>query len=225
MASNVDLLAGEEVVFSTEKHWIAPLRDSWIPILMFLGAFVVAWISPDSDGFVGNSLDFVRTGLFVIGIAWIGYNIAVWRSATFAVTNRRVIGEEGLIGRRASATMLSSITDVQSRIPFVGNTLGYGDVLIMGSSGEAGSERLRSISRPKDFRDQVMVAIDALASARSGQGPAPAAPAPASAPPASGSTADAEQLQTLARLAELRDSGALTPEEFEAKKAEILARI
>ncbi|HEY8171270.1 MAG TPA: PH domain-containing protein, partial [Candidatus Limnocylindria bacterium] len=131
MASNVDLLTGEEIAFSTEKHWIAPVRDSWIPILMFLGAFLVAWISPDSQGgiggFVGNTLDLVRTGLFVGGIAWIGYNIAVWRSAKFAVTNRRVIAEEGLIGRRASATMLSSITDVQSRIPFIGNTLGYGD--------------------------------------------------------------------------------------------------
>jgi hypothetical protein len=122
--------------------------------------------------------------------------------------------------------MLSSITDVQSRIPFIGNTLGYGDVLIIGSSGEAGSERLRSISSPKEFRDHVMVAIDALAAARSGQAsPAAASPAAASAPPAGAGTPEAEQLQTLTRLAELRDSGALTPEEFEAKKAEILARI
>jgi uncharacterized membrane protein YdbT with pleckstrin-like domain len=229
VSSNVDLLAGEEVVFSTEKHWIAPLRDSFIPILMILGAFIVGSITPDAQdgigGFVGNTLGLLRTGLFVGGIAWIGYNIAVWRSATFAVTNRRVIGEEGLIGRRASATMLSSITDVQSRIPFVGNSLGYGDVLIMGASGEAGSERLRSISKPKEFRDQVMVALDSLAAARSGQAPAAAAPAPASGTAPDAGTAEAEQLQTLARLAELRDSGAITAAEFKAKKAEILARI
>jgi hypothetical protein len=32
-------------------------------------------------------------------------------------------------------------------------------------------------------------------------------------------------MAVLASLAQLRDSGAITPEEFESKKAEILARI
>ena len=41
-----------------------------------------------------------------------------------------------------------------------------------------------------------------------------------------GSAADSEQtMSTLARLADLRDRGAITPEEFERKKAELLARL
>jgi hypothetical protein len=37
---------------------------------------------------------------------------------------------------------------------------------------------------------------------------------------------DAEQVTgTLGRLADLRDRGAITPEEYEAKKAELLARL
>jgi hypothetical protein len=48
--------------------------------------------------------------------------------------------------------------------------------------------------------------------------------APAAAPSASGpSTGDVTD--SIARLAELRDSGAITTEEYEAKKAELLARI
>jgi hypothetical protein len=49
--------------------------------------------------------------------------------------------------------------------------------------------------------------------------PAPA-PAAASAPPANDMSAKLEQLK---QLGELRDAGILTPEEFEAKKAQILA--
>ena len=52
--------------------------------------------------------------------------------------------------------------------------------------------------------------------------PAPAAPAPAA--PASGASAD-ELASTLERLAGLRDKGLITPEEYEAKKRELLERM
>jgi len=49
-----------------------------------------------------------------------------------------------------------------------------------------------------------------------------AGPPPPPAPPADASL---EVTQTLARLADLRDSGAITPEDYEAKKAELLGRL
>lgn len=54
--------------------------------------------------------------------------------------------------------------------------------------------------------------------------PAPAAPAPApAAAPAAPATDMSAKLEQLTQLGELRDAGILTPEEFEAKKAVILA--
>ena len=61
--------------------------------------------------------------------------------------------------------------------------------------------------------------------------PPPAAPPPPVAdtapppPPAPPVDASLEVTQTLARLADLRDSGAITPQEYEAKKAELLGRL
>lgn len=54
--------------------------------------------------------------------------------------------------------------------------------------------------------------------------PAPAAPAPAAPPaPAAAPASDmTQQLALLAQLNELRQAGALTDEEFEAKKAQVL---
>ncbi len=214
MTSRIDLLAGEEIVFSTSKHWIAPLRSSLTPALLLVAALVLRAITPTGDGFVGfiaGLLDLARIGLIVAGIGWIAYNIVVWRTATFAVTSRRVIREEGLASRRSSATMLSSVTDVQTRVSLMGNRLGYGDLVIFGKGGEAAADRFLAISRPREFRDHVMTA--STEASRGG------AATTASAEPV------ADHLDTLARLAALRDAGALTVDEFEAKKAEILARI
>jgi hypothetical protein len=55
---------------------------------------------------------------------------------------------------------------------------------------------------------------------------APAAPMPAPAPaPAAPATDASIIMEQIKQLASLRDAGALTPEEFEAKKAELLKRI
>jgi len=57
-------------------------------------------------------------------------------------------------------------------------------------------------------------------------GPAPAPPTapPAAAPPASAMSAD-DVTATLGRLADLRDRGAISVAEYEAKKAELLGRL
>jgi hypothetical protein len=50
------------------------------------------------------------------------------------------------------------------------------------------------------------------------------APAAGAAAPAPKANAD-EVTRTLASLADLRDRGAITPEEYEAKKADLLSRL
>jgi len=63
--------------------------------------------------------------------------------------------------------------------------------------------------------------------------PLPSDPAPAAAeaaaevgpPPSQPGDASLEVTQTLARLADLRDKGAITPEEYESKKQELLGRL
>ncbi len=224
------LIANETIDFSTEKHWMAPLRDSWIPLLMLLGAFFVNWLSPDADtgiaGTVGNLMDLVRLGLFVGAVGWIAYNIIVWRTAEFAVTNLRVIREEGFVSRRASATLISGISDVQSKVGLLGKSLGYGDLQIFTQSGNAGADRFSTIRNAEAFRSAIMT----RKMADSSRGPAvatvAAAPGSTTGPaPAAAPAAPADPAAALNSLADLRDRGAITAEEYEAKKAELLARM
>jgi uncharacterized membrane protein YdbT with pleckstrin-like domain len=223
MAALDELIPGEEVVHTTEKHWIAPLRTSLVALAMIVGAILIGVVSPDADdgllGLVANLLDLARTALFVSGIGWIVYNIIVWRTATFAITSRRVIREEGIISRRSSATILGSITDVQTRVSAAGKAMGYGDLVIVGQSGEAAADRFVAIVDPRLFRDRMLAAkIDAEEGRKPASGTATNVVAPVAAAPE-------DPVATLARLAELRDRGAVTSDEFDAKKAEILARI
>jgi hypothetical protein len=77
------------------------------------------------------------------------------------------------------------------------------------------------------------VATDAVEEAAPDASPAwapgalpPVAVAPTPAPPASAQHADpAEVTKTLASLADLRDRGAISPEEYESKKADLLGRL
>ena len=52
--------------------------------------------------------------------------------------------------------MLRSVTDVQTRIPFVGGRIGYGDIVVFTQAGNAGVDRFKTITHPVEFRDQIM---------------------------------------------------------------------
>ena len=225
MSVDQNLIANETVEFSSKKHWMAPLRDSWLATLFIVGAFLVNWISPDAQtgiaGSVGNLMDLVRTGLFVVAIVMIAYNIIVWRTAEFAVTNLRVIREEGFISKRSSATLITGVSDVQSRVGLLGKSLHYGDLAIFTQSGDAGADRFKTITTPEAFRNAIMT----RKMAEPGRESAPVA-APVSAPVAAVPAATpADPAAALSSLADLRDRGAITPEEYEAKKSELLARM
>ena len=219
------LLTDEKIVLEAKKHWVAPVRDSGPAVLMILAAGLLNWLSPDGDGFfgmIGNLMDIIRLGLFVAGVAWIVYNIIVWRSAAFAVTNYRVLRDEGLIQRRSSTTLLTALSDVKSNVPFMGARLGYGDVIILTQSGNAGEDRFTSITGPIEFRKMIMEQ-----KMQGGQRAAAAEAAPliAATPMAMAAGSSTEAADALGRLADLHDRGAITDAEFEAKKAELLTRM
>ncbi len=224
-----NLIADEQVTFESEKHWMAPIRASGIAVLMILGAWVLRVVSPNGDGifgFVGDLFDLASIVLVLGGIGWIVYNVVEWRTAVFAVTNLRVMREEGLLRHRSSATMLGSLSDVRMNASLLGRQLDYGDLIIYSQSGDAGVDRFLMITDPEGFKNAIMSQKAGRSGPASETSAAPgtvASAAPVAAPPAP--VAAQDPAAALASLADLRDRGAITNEEFEAKKAELLARM
>jgi hypothetical protein len=245
------LLPGEEIIFETRKHWMAPIRDSIIAILLVIGGLILWSLAPPGGeglfGSIGGMLGTLMWGIglavIVIGAAWLVWNIVAWLSANFGVSNMRVLCYEGLLRKHSSETLLSSITDVKLTVPALGGMLGFGDLIILTASGAEGSDKFTTIKRAAEFRTSLQSAQSGIKTAASGTSPGlaapatqpPPAPAPAAAPepvsapapaPAPAPTATAEDATaSLERLADLRTRGVITDAEFEAKKAELLGRI
>jgi uncharacterized membrane protein YdbT with pleckstrin-like domain len=215
------LIAGEDIVFQTEKHWLAPVTDSWLAVVLILGSLVLAWLQTDQTsgvmGFVNRVLNLIEIALFLGGVGSIVYNILAWRSAKYVLTNHRVLFQEGLVRKKSAETLLNSISDVRMSQSYLGRSMGYGNIQIMGASGEAGADNFTSIRRADELKKKMLE--QKITSAN-------AAPqtvvAVGGAPPIS---PQAEIMATLTGLAGLRDHGAITPDEYEMKKTELLARL
>jgi hypothetical protein len=235
-----NLIANERVVFESKKHWIAPVRDSWIAALLILGGLALWVITPSGDGpleFLWSLLGLLRWVMLIVGAGWIAFNVVAWQTAEFAVTNLRVLRYEGLVQKRTSETLLTAVSDVKLNVGLLGSRLGYGDLRVFTQSGDAGADSFRSITEPAEFRNAMMtIKIQDQQEARAAAAPVPtpppaatAAPAPVvtstAVPAAPAPTSAEDQATRLLKLAELRDQGVISAEEFEAKKAEILARM
>jgi uncharacterized membrane protein YdbT with pleckstrin-like domain len=181
---------------------------------MVLGSFVLGWVQPDATtgllGFLARSIELIRLGLFFGGVGWIIYNVVAWRTAEYAVTNRRVFCQEGLVRRRSSDTLLTSLSDVRTSTSAVGRALGYGSITLMSASGGAGEDAFTTVRDVDGFKRHILVQKTAPSGTAGANGEVPNA---------------VDITDTLERLAKLRDMGAITPEEFNLKKADLLSRL
>jgi uncharacterized membrane protein YdbT with pleckstrin-like domain len=208
------LIGNEEIVYSTQKHWAAVLVDSLWPILLLVAAVVLTWIQPDSTtgvlGFFARIIDLMRLGLFLVACGWIAYNVVAWRTAQYVVSNLRVFGHEGLLRRRESETLLSSISDIETKQGLLGRTLGYGNIRIISAAGRPGTDTFTAVMRPDGFKRNI---LEQKAARILGNGSVPTA------------AERAEAVQVLTQLASLRDAGAITQAEYEAKRADWVSKI
>jgi uncharacterized membrane protein YdbT with pleckstrin-like domain len=159
-----------------------------------------------------------------LGILSMAVAYQSWKIREYLVTNDRVLGVRGLLGKKTLDVSLDKITNVelsQSRIARLFK-LGYGNIDIR--TAHEGSVAVYSgLIEVVEFKKALLDARNALWV----EAPAPSAAAIPAAPIDSSAMAKTpdEIMSALARLAELRDRGAVTQAEFEAKKSEMLARL
>jgi uncharacterized membrane protein YdbT with pleckstrin-like domain len=215
-ADGSQLIPNERIIYETRKHWAAVVVDSIWAILLLLGAIVLTWLEGDSTsgitGFLNRVVDTLRLAAFLIGLGWIIYNIVAWRTAQFTVTNLRVFGHEGLLRRRESETLLTSLSDIQTSQGVLGRALGYGNIRIISAAGRPGTDTFTAVRDPTTFRRNI---VEQKATFMQANGSSAATTA----------ESRAEAVQVLSQLASLRDAGAITQAEYETKRAEWVAKI
>lgn len=201
---------GEEVVLDLKPHWWFFVRDM-IATTIVLGLLVLLlWWD-----------NVVTQWLFILGlVVWAGLVVLDylrWTYTHFVVTDRRVISRSGIISKRGTEIPLDRINNIDFHQRLIDRIVGAGDLDIE-SAGKDGQSHFDFVRHPDMVQQEIYRQMEANAKRQASwhRDPAGAAAAPPAAP---------DVTEQIAKLAGLRDQGHITPEEFEAKKAELLDRM
>jgi hypothetical protein len=249
------LASGETVLRREHQHPFVLVANAVYAFLAWVLAVVLLWVSAvlfNGNGTIAPIIGWVVVILIVGGLIWFGWQALRWRNEEFIVTNRRVLEMGGVLNKQTVDSSLEKINDAILTESIFGRMFGFGDLEVLTAS-ESGISRLHMLRDAGDFKRTMLDAKHELELELSGARPmpapamraappspaeaapepaaaAPAAPAPApeaaaAAPAAPAAMSSDDVTRTLANLADLRDRGAISAEEYEAKKSDLLRRL
>ncbi len=206
-----NLAPGETILYRARYHWI--IYRFTIVLLILAAALGVAALyarKSQAGDEVGRPVAYVAAAFVVIAL--IAYLVRRFRSSLdeFVVTNRRVIRKVGLYAREIQQAPLEKIQDITVEQGAFARMLGYGTVIVETAS-EKGMLVFPSIASPDSLRNHVW-----------GQAP-PEDGSRAATPAPPNSTASAQA--RLEELESLKQRGLVSPEEYAAKRQEILSHL
>jgi uncharacterized membrane protein YdbT with pleckstrin-like domain len=198
----------EEILLVTHQHWFQVFRSILFEIILLLVTVIAVlavyliWL-PDP---------LVMTGflLLLIPLASMLRDILIWYNHKYVVTTHRVIQIFGVFNKNVTDSSLEKVNDVKMDQSVLGRLFNFGDIEILTAS-EMGINRFTFIGDPVRFKTAM---LDAKFRLEQGQHPFAAAANPVMDVP-----------RLISELNELRERGAISDEEFAAKKAKLLDRI
>jgi hypothetical protein len=245
------LADGERVILRTRQHWLATIAEGRTPWAILIASLVLIALNTQlGANLLRDVLGYVAFGLLVLALVWLAIVYWSWYAQDYLVTSRRVLKVDGILRKRAADSSLEKINDAVLEQSVLGRMLGYGDLEIM-TAAETSVDHYSFLAGAQTFKKTMLDAKHALeqevydfpgpplraaptptSSLAAGAAAVPAAPAAAAATPSSsGATAGPpamtpdEITRALGNLADLRDRGAISPEEYEAKKQDLLGRL
>jgi len=146
------LTDGEQIVLSTRTH-VKALLVPLVVLIVLLGVGVVlGQVFEDKAGGVPR---LIVWAVVVVGFVWyVVRPVLVWASATYTVTNRRLITRAGVLTRRGHDIPLTRISDVASERGVLDRILGCG-TLIVSDASTNGRVLLHDIPRVEDVQREI----------------------------------------------------------------------
>lgn len=154
---SANLMPGEQIVFSAQLTPIIfarPIIVAVAAVLMLL-CLIVAY-PPEKAQAIGGALlcckAFFVFWLVIGGLAVI-IRIATFYTATFLLTNRRVLAKVGIFSRKSRELLLSRVEGVDVSQDLLGRMFDYGTVIVTGTGGLRTPFPL--IRHPLELRDAI----------------------------------------------------------------------
>lgn len=239
---------GEEVVVDVRPHWWYLAGPVVVLLLVAAGAIAAAVTSTP------NWVIWIVVAALVVAAGWLLIRYVRWASTRLIITTSRLIHRTGVLTRRGREIPLTALTDISYEQSLFERIIGAGDILLE-SAGRDSQEIFPDLPRPARIQNEIYRQVDRARSRAYGGPPYGAPPyghqpqPPANRPPdnqpAYGQPAHGQpayghpsydptrEQQTvpmsvsdqLEQLGDLRRRGLISPEEFRAKKAELLDRL
>lgn len=206
-----ELLADhEEIRFELRPHWLALVGPTFWTIVSLAVLIVGSRLASDREAEAGLQ-QLVTLVALVLWIALAVIPYLRWQFTIFLLTTDRLITRTGIIAKRSKEIPLERINDVAFSQSVFERIVGAGDLLIE-SAGERGQEVISNVRKPEEvqlaiYRESEENSNRMMRGGAAGHIGSPSIP---------------DQIEALARL---RDQGVIEPEEFEAKKKDLLKRI
>lgn len=231
------LADGERVILRTRQHPIAPIVEGRTALATLIASAVLIVLTAQlpADNPIRLVLGYATLILLLISLAWLGLIFIGWYAEDYMVTSRRVLKVDGILRKRSADSSLEKINDAILEQSVLGRIFGYGDLEIL-TAAETPVDHYSFLSGAQQFKRTMLDAKHSLEQEvydfpgpplRAGAptaGQASAAPAAPAAPVPPSMSSD-EITRALGNLADLRDRGAISPEDYEAKKQDLLGRL
>jgi uncharacterized membrane protein YdbT with pleckstrin-like domain len=213
----------EELVYDLRPHWLTLV----VPVLLTVVVVVAvgaAWVVMPA----GDLQEPARLAVGLLGLAVLLVTVAGrvlrWATTHFVLTTDRLIFRSGVVARFGREIPLERINDVTFSQSLFERLVGVGDLLLE-SAGEQGQSRFSNIRDPEAVQLEIYRQMEANDRRRSGYATTQHHPAVTADRTPTPPTRAASPLADLERLADLRDRGAVTEEEFQRMKRELLDRM
>jgi len=193
----------ERTILVTRQHWFVLFSNILLEILLTL--LLVVAVSAATAFYPLAAVGFI---LVLVPLGGMLRDILIWYNREYIVTNRRVIQIAGVFSKDVVDSSLEKVNDVKMSQSFWGRTFDYGDIEILTAS-ELGVNVFNRIGDPVKFKTAMLNAKEKLGFDE-----------------ISTHTKVADDVPSLiAKLDGLRKQGIITEEEFQNKKAELLAKM
>ena len=218
------LAEDEELIYDLRPHWLTLVVPVAITVAVTV-AVLAAWV-------VMPAGDLQQPARFVVGVLGVVVLLVTvvgrvlrWATTHLVLTTERLIFRSGVVAKFGREIPLERINDVTFSQSLFERLIGAGDLLIE-SAGEHGQSRFANIRDPEAVQLELYRQMEANDRRRAGHAttrPHPAVADRTPTPPTRGPRPPSP-LDDLERLADLRDRGAVTEEEFQRMKRELLDR-
>ena len=229
------LADGEIVARRSRQHWLALLakaRWALLSWLVTIGALIIIAVFK-LEGIARDVLGWIALASLVVGIVLFFLHAWRWWAQDYIVTNRRIMKVEGVFNKHAADSSLEKINDAVLSQGILARMLGYGDLDILTAATRPSTaiacwrvprpsrSRCSTASMPSTSRSAARCRPRRSVSSRPDRQrrPRPRAVRRSDGGARLPEADDAETItRTLAQLSDLRDRGAITPEEYEAEE-------